>query len=80
MDIWEKLSFHKNKIFAILLVLVVFYWISIPEEDDDPYIIYIEYDCRKVYKDSTDIPKEVIEECRKVFEEHHGSKTSNDRA
>ena len=67
---WEKISYHKNKIFAIILVVGVVYWLSVPEEDlDDPYVITVEYDCREIIKDPSDIPTDIVQQCKDLVRE-----------
>lgn len=75
MDFWDKLSLHKNKIIAIIVFIATFYWLTIPELDkSDPYIIFIEYDCRSVIRYPSGIPKTVIEQCHTIIEEQHAPK------
>ena len=79
MDLWDKLALQKNKIFVIILSIIILYMVMIPTPDsDDPYIIYIEYDCRTVIKDldNKNIPIEVINKCNEIIEERHESQTS----
>jgi hypothetical protein len=67
---WEKINYHKNKIFAIMLFIGIFYWLIVPEEElYDPYTISVDYDCREVVRDPDDIPNSVVEECRILIEE-----------
>lgn len=67
---WETISYHKNKIFAILLILGIFYGMYIPEEDfEDPYTITVDYDCREIVRDPSDIPKDIIEQCNILVQE-----------
>lgn len=66
---WETIGYHKNKIFAILLVIGIFYGMYVPEEEiEDPYNISIDFDCREVMRDTSDTPRIVIEECRMIME------------
>lgn len=78
MDLWDKLALHKNKIFAIILCILILYMVTIPEpESDDPYIIYIEYDCRTAFKDlNQQVPVEVIDKCNEIIEARHESQAS----
>jgi len=65
---WEKIVFHKNKIFVILAVLFAFYWLAVPEEEyEDPYTLTIDYDCREIEKDPSDIPKDIVIQCKDLI-------------
>lgn len=67
---WEKINYHKNKIFAIILIIVFFYGMYVPEEDfEDPYIITIDYDCREIVRDPSDIPKDIVQQCNILVNE-----------
>ncbi len=33
MDFWDILHLHKQKIFAILAIVTVLYWLHVPEEE-----------------------------------------------
>jgi len=67
---WETISYHKNKIFAILLIVGIFYGMYIPEEDfEDPYTITIDYDCKEIIRDPSDIPKDVVDQCKELIRE-----------
>lgn len=67
---WEKIVFHKNKIFAILAVILALYWLSVPEEDyDDPFVITVDYDCREIVRDPNDIPSDIVEQCKTLIKE-----------
>lgn len=79
MNLLEKITDYKSIIIFIVFILVIFYWTGAPEELDDPYIIYIQYDCRSVYRNPTDIPNEVIEQCKSILEEQNESKRSKYR-
>lgn len=77
MDLWEKINLHKTKIIAILLGIAIFYvMLSNQEEMDDPFIIYIEYDCRSVLKNPISLPVEVLEKCKIILEEQNALKQS----
>ena len=77
---WEKINYHKNKIFAIILITIFFYGMYVPEEDfEDPYIITIDYDCREIVRDPSDISKEIVQQCNILLnelEEKNASKQS----
>jgi hypothetical protein len=65
---WEKIAFHKNKIFVILAVIVVFYWLSVTEEEyEDPYILTVDYNCREIVNDPSDIPDDIVQECKDLI-------------
>lgn len=67
---WEKISYHKNKIFAIILIIGIFYGMYVPEEDfEDPYIITVDYDCREIVRDPSDIPKDIVQQCNILVNE-----------
>ena len=67
---WEKIVYHKNKIFAIILVTMAVLWLSVPEEDlDDPYVITVEYDCREIVRDPSDIPTDIFQQCKDLVRE-----------
>ena len=67
---WEKIAFHKNKIFVILVILFMPYWLSVPEEEiENPYIMSVDYDCREIIRDPTDIPNDIIHDCKDLVEQ-----------
>jgi len=67
---WETISYHKNKIFAILLIIAIFYGMYVPDEDfDDPYTISVDYDCKEIVRDPSDIPKDIVQQCNDLIEE-----------
>lgn len=67
---WEKINYHKNKIFAIILITVFFYGMYVPEEDlQDPYTITVDYDCREIVRDPSDITKDIVQQCKILVDE-----------
>jgi hypothetical protein len=67
---WENIGYHKNKIFAIILLSVMGYSMIVNEEDlEDPYTITVDYDCREIVRDPSDIPKDIIEQCKILVRE-----------
>jgi hypothetical protein len=69
MDFWDNLNLHKQKIFAILAILVALYWLSIPEDEPAQPIITLKYRCELIVKNSHEFPKNVIENCKKLLKE-----------
>ena len=62
---WEKIAFHRDKIFAIIGIVLVLYWLSVSDEEiDDPYIISVDYDCKEIVRDPSDIPRDIVEQCK----------------
>ena len=51
---------------VMVLFLLTTDWLD--NSEDDPYSVTIEYDCRAVAKDPSDIPEHVIRECVNIFE------------
>lgn len=67
---WETINYHKNKIFAILALVLAFIWLSVPEEElDDPFVISIDYDCREIVRDPSDIPGDIVKQCKELIHE-----------
>ena len=67
---WEKINYHKSAIFAIILFIGVFYLMLVPDEDiDDPYVISVDYDCREIVRDPSDIPTDIVQQCKDLVRE-----------
>lgn len=68
---WETINYHKNTILVIILVTILsFSWLNVPEEEiDDPFIITVDYDCREIVRDPSDIPKDIIFQCKELVRE-----------
>jgi hypothetical protein len=65
---WENLGYHKNKIFAIILIVGIIVSMWVPEEElEDPYIITVDYDCREIIRDPSDIPSDIVIQCRNLI-------------
>lgn len=63
---------HQSKIFAIIAVMFVLYWLSIPDEDDQSQPnITLKYRCELIVKNSHEFPKNVIENCKKLLKEEN---------
>lgn len=78
---WETIGRHKNIFFAIILVVLMASWLSVPKEELEEldFIITVDYDCREIARDSSDIPTEIVEQCRILINElrkNHAPKTS----
>ena len=68
---WETINYHKTTIFVIILiVLLSLVWLNVPEEElEDPYILTIDYDCREVLRDSSDMSTDIIRQCKELVDE-----------
>jgi len=67
---WEKISYHKNTIFVIIAIILAVAWLSVPEEDiDDPFVISVDYDCREIVRDPSDIPTDIVQQCKELVRE-----------
>ena len=67
---WEKIVYHKNKIFVIIGVVLALTWLSVPEEEiDDPFVISVDYDCREIVRDPSDIPADIVQQCKELVRE-----------
>ena len=69
MDFWDILGLHKQKIFAILAIVVVLYWISVPEDEPPQPIITLKYRCELIVKNLHEFPKNVIDSCETFLKE-----------
>ena len=63
MDFWDILHLHKQKIFAIIAIVIVLYWLSVPEDEPDQPIITLKYRCELIVKNLHDFPKNVTDSC-----------------
>ena len=63
MDFWDILGLHKQKIFAIIAIVVVLYWISVPEDEPPQPIITLKYRCELIVKNLHEFPKNVSDSC-----------------
>ena len=70
MNFWDNLDLHKQKIFAIIAILFLLYWLSIPEEEPQP-VITLKYRCELIVKNAHEFPKNVIENCKKLLKEEN---------
>lgn len=72
---WETIGYHKNKIFAIILVTGLLYLLSLEEEElEDPYALIVEYDCREVMRNKSTYPEDIISQCIELI---HDLETNN---
>lgn len=68
----------KNVIIGGLLIIPVLFWIKVDPEciaPDNPESVIIEYKCSELFKYS-DIPEEVVDECRIKAEKAINNKKS----
>lgn len=70
MSLWEKYELTVKRILAIIIAIVVFGWMSIPEEIDDEPTITINYKCEIVLR-SHDMPEHVRKQCIKLLKDKH---------
>ena len=71
MNFWDKLFLHKTKIYAIIAFIVMFYWLSISDDDTDQPIITVKERCDLALKHATDLSKNVVEHCKKLLKEEN---------
>ena len=69
MDFWDILYLHKQKIFAILAIVIGLYWLSAPEEEPPQPIITLKYRCELIVKNLHDFPKNVSDSCETFLKE-----------
>ena len=69
MDFWDILHFHKQKIFAILAIVIGLYWLSVPEDEPPQPIITLKYRCELIVKSLHEFPKNVIDSCETFLKE-----------
>lgn len=70
MNFRDNLHLHKQTIFAIIAILSILYWLSIPEEDPQP-VITLKYRCELIVKNSHEFSKNVIENCKNLLKEEN---------
>lgn len=63
MDFWDILGLHKQKIFAIIAIVIGLYWLSVPEDEPPQPIITLKYRCELIVKNLHEFPKNVIDSC-----------------
>ena len=71
MDFWDSLNLHKQKIFAIIAIIFVLYWLTISEEEPSQPVITLKYRCELIVKNSHEFSKNVIENCKKLLKEEN---------
>jgi hypothetical protein len=69
MNFWDNLHLHKQKIFAIIAILFLLYWISVPEDEPVQPIITLKYRCELIVKNLHEFPKNVIDSCETFLKE-----------
>lgn len=69
MDFWDILHLHKQKIFAILAIVIGLYWLSVPEDEPPQPIITLQYRCELIVKNLHEFPKNVIDSCETFLKE-----------
>ena len=69
MDFWDILHLHKQKIFAILAIVIGLYWLSVPEDEPPQPIITLKYRCEIIVKSLHEFPKNVIDSCETFLKE-----------
>lgn len=72
MDFWDKHHLLIKHIFAIIVAIIVFTWMTIDEdiENNDP-VITIHYRCELIIKSSNEFPQNVIDSCKKLLKEEY---------
>jgi hypothetical protein len=70
MSLWEKYELTVKRIFAIIIAIVIFGWMMTIEEyePDDPVLTIIDK-CELILRNQMDVPKNVIEQCKKLLKE-----------
>ena len=71
MDFWDNLGLHKQKIFVIIAILVILYWLRIPEEEPAEPDITPKDRCELIVKNSHELHKNIIENCKKLLKEEN---------
>lgn len=67
---WETINYHKNTIFVIIAIMLAVVWLTVPEEEvDDPFTITVDYDCREIVRDPSDIPRDIVQQCKELVRE-----------
>ena len=69
MDFWDILHLHKQKIFAILAIVIGLYWLSVPEDEPHQPIITLKYRCELIVKNLHEFPKNVSDSCETFLKE-----------
>jgi hypothetical protein len=69
MDFWDILGLHKQKIFAIIAIVIGLYWLSVPEEEPAQTIITLKYRCELIVKNLHEFPKNVSDSCETFLKE-----------
>ena len=69
MDFWDILGLHKQKIFAIIAIVIGLYWLHIPEEEPAELDITRKDKCELIIKNSNELHKNIIENCKKLLKE-----------
>ena len=69
MDFWDILHLHKQKIFAIIAIVIGLYWLSVPEDEPPQPIITLKYRCEIIVKSLHEFPKNVIDSCETFLKE-----------
>jgi len=60
----------------VLTAIIIFIWTSdyFSVDQEDPFIITVDYDCRLIANDKADVPIHIVHECHKIFEEFKSAK------
>jgi hypothetical protein len=69
MDFWDILHLHKQKIFAIIAIVIGLYWLSVPEDEPPQPIITLKYRCELIVKNLHEFPKNVSDSCETFLKE-----------
>jgi len=69
MDFWDILHLHKQKIFAIIAIVIGLYWLHVPEDEPPQPIITLKYRCELIVKNLHEFPKNVIDSCETFLKE-----------
>ncbi len=70
MSFWEKYELTIKKMLAIVIAIVIFGWMTLEEEPEpeDPVLTIIDK-CELVLRNQIDIPKNIIDNCKKLLKE-----------
>lgn len=60
----------RSEIFVLLIVVVLLYWLVSADDDMTQSYITLENKCELVLRNQHDIPKQIIDQCKKLLKEN----------
>ena len=60
----------RSEIFVLLIVVVLLYWLVSADDDMNQSYITLENKCELVLRNQHDIPKQIIDQCKKLLKEN----------